>query len=707
MRTRICKIGWATVAVLLLAVSSWAEEKAAAAPATPAASTNGPEITVTPVLHFVHVDGDKSEFRQNVWMDNGLTGGVEEFTLRQQLNKDTVLDLSGRGIYDEGDYKLRLDIVKKDVGFVRAGFTQWRRYYDNRGGYYQPYSTRSSKSGKDLDLDIGNIFVDVGLTLPDIPKLTLGYERQYKQGKKSMLEWGSVTETLAPPAPAAPSGSVTKKIYPSYKDIDETVDIFKFDLEHTIKNIDIANQFRYESYNNDTRRSDAQFNITTSASKSVQVKEEFKHDNFSNVFQMESWCTDKTYWSAGYLFSTLHGGGGLNVNTIPYSAVRDKEWFTRDVTVKQDSHVVNLNMLFGPYADVTGYVGIQAETTTTDGDANGVLTEFPDPIGTGPDVKIRSNNDNDGIEETLGVRYVGIPFTTLYAEGRWAERGIDLNEKEFENGSLAGPNAFKRDTDTTVFRQQYTGGFNSSPIRNVTWSGRYRRTMNHNYYDNDVDTTEGYPAFLRRQEFDTDDVSTKLTLRPHAKVVLALKYQLVATKIHTKTDSVPTLSIPKGSVESGDYNASIYSFHVTLTPIPRMYLRGSFTYDDTSTSAYDHNAHSVVTYHGNVYTIIATAGYAIDNKTDLTVEYSISKTDNSQNNGSDNTPKAGYSNTDYGLPLGLDNEIQAVSVGIARRFTENITGRLRNGFYTYRESSNGHKDDYSAYLASASCSLRF
>jgi hypothetical protein len=705
----------------VLVLPSIAAEQAAAPQATTPQA--GPNVSVTPVVTYVKVNGDSEKFREDVWMKDGWTGGIEEFTLQEKFGKNTLLELEGRGIFDQHDYKLRLEIVKPDVGFIRAGFTQYRKYFDGTGGFYPLFrikgpptvDNRSFELDRDLGLDIGDIYVDVGLTLPNLPKLTLGYERQYKTGAKSMVEWGSVTETLtAPPRPVGslPLGSVTKKIYPAFKDIDETVDILKFEVAHDIKNLHLGDEFRFEHYQNSTMRlDDAQRTFDSSgsltASKNVTVKENFSHDNFSNVFHLETWLNEKVYGSAGYLFSTLNGDAGLRITTDPYSAANDKDWFTRSVDLEQDSHVLNLNILAGPFGGFTAYAGVQAEKTDTEGSANAVLTEFPDPIGTGPVATIRSENDKASLEENLGVRFTLIPFTILYAEGQWIEQDIDLFERELEDGSLLTGSAFKRNTDTDVFRQQYTAGFNTSPLRNVTLSGRYRHSIRDNDYDTHGDTTDGYSAFITGQKFTSDEVTAKLTVRPISRVSLSLKYQLVSTDIETSHDPVATLGIPSGTLISGNFDANIYSVSITVTPISRMYLTGLFSLQDTRTIAFDHGAHSVITYQGNVYTVIATAGYAIDNKTDLTIEYSFSRADDFKNNGFDNTPKAGFTSSDYGLPLGLDNERHAAVVTLARKFTENIIGRLRYGFYQFHESSTGGIDNYSAHLASASCSLRF
>src|SRR3990172_4311006 len=84
--------------------------------AADAPTDSGTAVTVTPIVSYVTVKGNEQRFRQDQWMKDGWTGGVEEATLHQALGKDAYLELTGRGIFDQEDYKLQLEIVKKDVG---------------------------------------------------------------------------------------------------------------------------------------------------------------------------------------------------------------------------------------------------------------------------------------------------------------------------------------------------------------------------------------------------------------------------------------------------------------------------------------------------------------------------------------------------------------------------------------------------------------
>jgi opacity protein-like surface antigen len=116
---------------------------------------------------------------------------------------------------------------------------------------------------------------------------------------------------------------------------------------------------------------------------------------------------------------------------------------------------------------------------------------------------------------------------------------------------------------------------------------------------------------------------------------------------------------------------------------------------DTHTSAFANHDPSVQTYKGDVYTIMTTTGYALDDKTDCTLEYSYSRSDNFSDNSA------------AGLPLGLDFRRHALIAGVSRKISKNVIARLRYGFYDYDEPSTGGINNYTAHLVNASCTVHF
>ena len=634
------------------------------------------QVSVTPEATYARVSGNAQKFREDFGIRDGWTGGIEEATLHEDINKDITLDGEGRFVLDDHDYKLQLQLTKKDVGFVRAGFTEYREYYNNTGGFFRPFTPSSFKLSPDLGMDVGNIFFEAGLTLPNLPKVTVGYEHQFRDGDKSLLEWGGVTQ-----------GTDTRKIFPSSKDVHEYTDILKLNVEYQISKVHLLDEFRYEHFSEDTTRADTSVNLNAPSSQTVTIHEDYGHDAFYNTFHMDSHVNDKVYWSLGYLFSTLSGDGGMQVITPPPVGPFGNNWLAQAINVDLDSHVVNLNSMFGPFKGLSFYAGLQAEKTDTHGFTDALLTQGASAATTN---LIHSANDTKSLSETLGMRYTKIPYTTLYAEGQWTEEQIDLDEQETQNGASSLALA----TDATVFRQDYRVGFNTAPLPRVTLAGRYRRYIADNDYDHDTDTVPGYPGFITAQDFTTDEAMTKLTLRPCSRFSVAFTYQLVSTDTRTTSEAVPLLA-PGGSLQSGNYDANIYSVSATVTPLSRWYLTGYFSLQDTRTTAFANHDPSVQTYRGNVYTIMGTTGYALDNKTDLTLEYSYSRSDNFTDNSS------------AGLPLGLDFQRHALLAGLSRKISKNVVARLRYGFYEYNEPSSGGSNNYTAHLANASCTVRF
>lgn len=627
-----------------------------------------PEITLEPSVTFVSLKGNEQQFRHDRWLNDGWTGGGT-LRLRQDLGSEQTLELTGRLIAHDGDYGAGLRWEKTEAAFVQAGWSEYRKYSETTGGYFSGFTPPAFQLAGQPQLRIGHLSLEAGLRRPNLPNVTVGYERQYKNGEKSLLEWGGVTQ----------AGN-TRKIYPALQNVDETTDIVRLEVQHEIKNIRLADQFRYEHYDADHTR------ITLDNGKTVTVREQYRHDTFFNTFHMDSQVNEKLYWSLGHLYTTLDGEGGVAVNTAPPLTLFDRNWVARPVDVEQDSHVLNANALFGPFKGLSVYAGLQAERTRGDGTTDALLATGFHPATTN---RVRSSQEKVSLEETLGVRYTKIRFTTLYAEARLTQQQLDLDEWQTVN--QAGD--FLRQTDAEIFRQDYRVGFNTSPCRYVNLAGRYRHAIFENDYDHDVDTAPGYPAYITLQEFTTDEIMGKITLRPCRYFSAALQYQLQATAIESGTAGVPPF-VPRGTRVSGEYDASIYSVSLTAQPHSRFYLTGLFSFQDTKTRAFDNLAVEVTAYRGNVYTLGGTAGFAWDEKTDLTAEYSYSRTDNFDDNPA-------------GLALGTDYQRHGLAVGLTRKLNEQITVRLHYGWYQHNETSNGGLTDYTAHLFSTRCTVRF
>jgi hypothetical protein len=658
---------------ITLAILLWAT-------AEPAYAQEGGENeisrSVAPMVGFTAVDGDEEKFREDWWTRDKWSAGVEALTLGGQLDDGTEYKVEGRAVVPGNDYQLFVTIRKIDRGFLRAGYSEYRKYYDGTGGFYESFPTPHFELDDDLHLDIGSFFLAAGIEIPDLPRIGLGYERQFRDGSKSLTGWGGVS-----------AGGITRKIHPTFLDIDETRDIFTATLDHEIGRVGLMNEFRYERCDIGTVRGERDIDLDGNTSEDVTVFEKYSHDSWANTFRTESHLTERFFMSFGYLASSLDGTANFRMFTVPFDSPFDKEWATRNVDVDQDTHLVNVSAMVGPWKNLTIYGGLKAEQTDSGGDTDAVLREILPGVGlVEPDAAIRNSSEKTAFEEKVGFRYRGIPHTTLYAEGTWAQQDIDLLETEVEDAELA----LERSTSTDVDRARYMVGFTTSPIPRTGLAVRYLKRYRSNQYDHLVDTDEGYPAFLLGQDLETDEVSSKLTYRLNSRVQATLRHQLVTTRIDTTADTDPP-----SALQSGDFKQNIYSVGLAVTPAARLYITANLSYQDVRSQAFDNGVQSIVTYEGDVVAFNGGAAYVFDDLTRAELRYTHSRSRNDDDN------------VEAGLPLLLDNERHALLVGLFRKVRENVELHLRYGYFSYDEDSNGGIDDYRAHLFGAGVRLGF
>jgi hypothetical protein len=154
-------------------------------------------------------------------------------------------------------------------------------------------------------------------------------------------------------------------------------------------------------------------------------------------------------------------------------------------------------------------------------------------------------------------------------------------------------------------------------------------------------------------------------------------------------------------MESGEITNNIFSQSVTWMPVDRAYLQGSVSYivAETDTPA-DGNNPFVNTDSDNDYlTATLTAGYALDDKTDITASYSYYYADNySLPRSAAGVPAMGY---------GTSIEENVFSVSVNRAITPSMLLSLGYGYYTGNDSTSGGYNDYSAHIFSTGLQIRF
>lgn len=650
-------------------------------------------FSAEPTLRWVAVDGDKKKFREVEGIKEGFGGGVDHFSIEEKMGLDKTLSAEGQASFPENDVRLKLELRKTDFGFVRGGFENWRKYYDDTGGYYRPFSPPAFDLNRDLHLDVGRAWVDFGLTLPHLPQVVLGYEYQFKEGEKSTLEWGNV------------GGPTTgKNIYPAAEAIHEHVHVAKLDVTDDVLGFHIENNARVELYESRTRHDDAEsFSLGPTPDTRVRSSYGASHIQGMNTFRLERYFTDWWFVSGGYLYSKLEGDASLDQMTINAFGVpaAGTFWSADTTTLKTESHVVSLANLLLPVPWLSASAGVQSEWTRQEGFGNVNLDQgdpnLPGSFFLYPAV-VQSDLDKQKTSENFSMRFTRIPWTVLFAEGRFDQESIGQFEQDNPQPGVTPDTSttFLRNTDYSNDRREIRGGFSTSPWKWVALSAHYKRSDSDSDYDNHkiaLDPT-GYSAFIRARKLDTDEIEAKLALHPFSWMRTTLTYQLVATDYSTTTDPVPGASAPSALV-AGNYDAHVYGINTTITAFRRLALSGAFTYSDSRILTLQTTEPSVVPYKGNVCAVTASATYALSEITDIRASYSFSRA------------RYGEDNIVGGLPLGLDYTRHALTVGLTRRLTNLLSTKFGYGFYQYREPSTGGINNYTAHGVFATLMMKW
>lgn len=636
-----------------------------------------PDITFAPTLRWIDVQGNRSKFRELEGVNNGFSGGTEKFSITEQLSPDETLSLSGHAVVPNQDLDFNLALKKTDVGFIHAGFTEWRKYYSDAGGYDKAVTPSGFSLNRDLYVDNGRAWVDFGLTLPQRPQIVLGYEYDFKNGNKSMLDWGYANG---------------KNIYPATLAVDEGTHIIKLDVASDFNDWHLENKARVEFYNSDNNSTEPQIFTPGGTSPDVFVK---TRDNYSSAQGMDTVSIEKQlrdWWfvSSGFYFSKLEASDYFDQTNGVYGYSLSSS----QITLRRQSEIFSMASLFTPLACLTFSVGSQNEWTSQDGFGN----RIPDlDLGVGSpaaNVPASSNSDLFKSSQNANLRFTKIPFTILFADGRFDQESVNQFQQQDSTDSAQ---ATVTKIDAVNYRYDVQAGFNTSPWRWVALNAQYQyqsSDTDYNYpvdvVDGDSSRSNGYPGFIRERKIQTDGLVTKLDLRPMTWLKTTLTYKLTSTDYHSDTDpafnpNLAQVASPGGPITDGHYNAQTYGLSATLTPIQRLYLYAAFTYTQSRATTAHNGDPSIVPYDGNIYALSTTAAYALNAKTSLQTSYTFSQADYAQNNGVD------------GVPLGLNFTRNELIVGLTRQLTKHLTGVLRYQFSEYSEPSSGNANNFTAH----------
>lgn len=618
----------------------------AAVGATSALAEEASKNSVDFTLGGFQIHGDDAAFQRRFGNNGDFYGGISNFHYEQAVGDD-LFTADGHAAFGMDDYELDMTYTRDGLGYLNAGYRQFRTWYDPSGGI------ETVLSNSPMELDRGEVWLEAGLRKEDLPEVTFGYVHRWRDGQKDSTIWSTAQ-------------------LPSFSNINESSDIFMLDVSHRISETDLDLSLRYQIDNVDNDRRVANQAVT-------EARDLIESELFSSSLSSQTQFNERMLMSFAYMYTTM--------DTDLNGSIHDENRFIFGGT-NFSQNVATANFWWNPVDDLVVVPSVRAEWQNITG------TSFTrDPLG----VLVTNGSQNSGIDaldvtEELEVRYSGIENVLVYSRFEWTQG--DKDSHQFEAGRNGGvPRTVDVDTDAG----KYILGTNYYPTSGVSLSAQYYYQQSDREYDsNDTGTQKDLGAQILQHDSDTNDLNLRLTWRALPNLTLVTRYDYQQTEIENQTE-VGNPLVALDLIESADIISHILSQSATWMPVERCYIQASFSYvlAETNTPADVSNPAVIHDSDNDYVTASLTTGYAIDDKTDITAGYSFYRSDN-------------YSGFAGGvLGFGTDIEEHVFSVSLNRRISPNMIWNLGYAYYTSNDGVSNGINDYDAQMVSSGLQVRF
>jgi hypothetical protein len=654
--------------------------------------------------------GDRAQFQKLMQVNKEGYGGIEDLFITKALNDSTNLTLRGHALAGNADYLLDLVITKDEVGFLKFGYKSFRTWYDGSGGYFPRTGTILGLYAEDMHVDRGNLWFELGTTRPEGVNFQLRYDLQTREGTKDSTSWFDTGLPLG--------ASATRYIVPTYLTFDEKRHIVNGSITAELGKSAWDLGLRYDKGDYTNGRYARRRPNETGFDRYVTNKEGQDYDLFqirgSYLTQITEQLKLTTAVARTKIDTILSGsrvvGMGYDAeysSTYPNRQQRDEGFFgLLPGSVLGESQmtqtIATLNALYLATETLRITPGFRFEKTEWHNRIDFEENNF----GSGPafapindEVEADSEKAWKTYAASLDARYTGVKNLSLNFKADWSNSEGELQEERIlEPGTPLQVISIDRDTELERGVQKYATTANWYLRPGATLAVQYYHKARQNDYrairDNTVSTSDRYPAYVANQDFETDDFNIRLSWRisPALRTVTRYDYQ----KNNIRSQDVGLALAP--SMTSKQH---IISEAITWQIKPRWYVQGNVNYvfDTLTTPAVGLTGLAgglVKNSDANYLNYVVTTGYALDEESDLLVDYSRYE---ALSNYVDNSALT--------VPYGTDSCAQVASIGWVRRLDRRTTLNLKYTYAKNEDTASGGTADYEASLFYAKLSYRF
>jgi hypothetical protein len=672
----------------------------------------------------VITSGDRAQFEQEHRLPGDqVYGGIQDLHLEGTVGKNGQFSVDGHALWDFNDYDITVQLAKPNLGYIKAGYQDFRSWYDGNAGFFPHNDVFFEPPYPEMHVDRGDAWIELGLRAPNWPEITVRYSHEFRFGQKDSTVWGDTNLTgLQPPY------NSTRKIVPSFRDIDETRDILSLEGKHTFGNTDVLLGMRYEHNDNDyslnVERGAGQLPPVVPPPGQQRKVTQTQHDDvdlWSGHGITETRIRDNLWFTTGYSYTSLTNdlSGSRITGThwneafgqpVPTLGQRDHSFINLAGTAQVKEHVVNANLFWMPFESLALLTGFRYTHESQDNDSTFLAAE-PVPntppftplnpergFHIGPLIPVEGarSSDYDRFAQRLEMRYTGVKNWLFYVEGEWEEECGQVDE--FQSFDEEIP----LDKETHSLGQKYSIGFNWYPLMRLNFSGQYFHRIAH--YEDDITTAQF--ARLINQDWNLDDFNFRMTFRPKlpaslGTVALVTRYDFVHTDIDSQWGIFPADEV-FAELQSGEIKKHVISESLTWNPLPRFYLQANASYVLNQTDTPANNIElvpgggpTVVNFRNDYWTVTSGIGYIIDDKTDVYVDYYFYCANDY------------YNNAAVAVPYGMGATEHAVSATVTRQLNKNVRLLFKYGYFNYRDVTSGGHNNYRAHSLFSTLQIRF
>ncbi len=611
---------------------------------------------------WLGVNKDRGRFREDNWMTDGHTGGLDWLHLESTGPDKNGYEwlLEGRAMYDY-DYDLSFLMKKEDSHYLKLDFSGLRRYFDGSNEYWDPSLTQygslnkslAEKTDFDLFVDRRNYNIEFGLTPPEGAHWVFGWHRLVKDGKEVLLRGGRARDAAR--INAIPVISNQRMITDTiYGEVSRTfADKYNFRVRQEFEQHRGNQNIHSEEY------------LNGSLDKTKRFFYDPGYTNWRTMFMFDSFLDEETYVTANYMYNYLNSDS-------TYSEYNNGA-FQNGASGTGNSKRTNVGALGYRKANAMNVpglafsAGIRVEDSKTSSQSTYI----------GGD-RLWSRLDEVRVAEAIRLVYKGIERTTLSFDADLEQRDLDWSAR-YPGAS----NDFDRDTDIDFQDQVYTLKAVRRHNRNVKSTVKFRiKDLERTYtalYDPDPD----YPGLLGSYRRKGNDLTVKTDFRHNSRTSSTLMYQFVQESIDFSFG---------GKTSNMEIHRGMGS--LSFSPKDNLFLVGTFMLEnyDLDTPAIKNSGGTYgplpSDFRGSSYTLMLDGTYAFNSKTSATL-------------GLQHTEALGSG--DYAGNYVYDK----VGLSFKHQFAKNKTMGLGYQFYNFNNHDGGDFDDYKAHGVFATYSYTF